>query len=153
MLTRRDLVVALIAVGTTCGVLAAAAPAKAFISSSTFDWNSFTAKPSAIGESRFVADGPTATLQNLEMHITTLNPGKESHPPHWHPNEELIIIRQGTVETLSHGKWVQVGPGSVIFNGSNELHGLRNVGKDQAIYHVVNFQTAATPAKSAESKP
>lgn len=146
MLTRRDLVVAVLAVGSTCAVLAAASPSHTIIRSSTYDWNSFTAKPNAVGEVRTVVDGPTATLKNLEMHITTLNPGMTSHPPHRHPNEELIILRQGTVETLSNGKWTRLGPGSVIFNGSNELHGLRNVGPDQAIYHVVNFQTEATPA-------
>jgi quercetin dioxygenase-like cupin family protein len=145
MLTRRDLVVAALAVGTTCAVLAAVNPSPVLIRSSTYDWKSFTAKPNPVGETRFVANGPTATLQNLEMHITTLNPGTTSHPPHRHPNEEIIILRQGTVETLSNGTWVKLGPGSVIFNGSNELHGLRNVGPDQAIYHVINVQTAATP--------
>jgi hypothetical protein len=48
---------------------------------------------------------------------------------------------------------VRLGPGSVIFNGSNELHGLRNVGQDQAIYHVINVQTAATPAPLPAAKP
>lgn len=80
------------------------------------------------------------------MHITTLNPGMSPHPPHKHPNEELIILRQGTVETLSNGTWVRVGPGSIIFNGSNQLHGFKNVGTEPAIYHVVNFKTAATPS-------
>ena len=153
MLTRRDLVVAALAIFSTCAVLAAVDPSHTIIRSSTYNWNNFVAKPSPIGETRFVANGPTATLENLEMHITTLNPGMESHPPHRHPNEELIILRQGTVETLSNGTWTKLGPGSVIFNGSNELHGLRNVGQDQAIYHVINFQTAATPAAAPAAKP
>ena len=40
--------------------------------------------------------------------------------------------------------------GSVIFNGSNQLHGFRNVGTEPAIYHVVNFKTAATPPGKTE---
>ena len=68
-----------------------------------------------------------------------MNPGQTSHPPHQHPNEELIIIREGTVETLSLGEWKRVGPGSIIFNASNELHGIRNVGTGPATYHVVNW--------------
>ena len=71
---------------------------------------------------------PTATVDQLEMHVTTLNPGMASHPPHRHVNEELIIIREGDCETLSNGNWVKVGPGSVVFNASNSLHGFRNVG-------------------------
>ena len=57
----------------------------------------------------------------------------------------MIIIQQGTLETLSNGEWKRVGPGSVIFNGSNQLHGLKNVGSTPAVYHVVNWKSAATP--------
>jgi XRE family transcriptional regulator, regulator of sulfur utilization len=123
----------------------AAAPA-AVMGSRVFDWNAMVDKPNKTGSVRSVCSAPTATLENLEIHISTLNPGLMSHPPHKHPNEELIIVRQGTVETLSNGEWIRVGPGSVIFNGSNQPHGFRNVGTEPAIYHVVNFKTAATPA-------
>ena len=92
----------------------------------------------------------TPTLEQLEVHVTTLNPGKSPHPPHRHPNEEMLIIRQGTVEALINGEWKRVGPGSVIFFASNQLHGLRNVGTEPAVYHVINFKTAATPAEAHE---
>jgi quercetin dioxygenase-like cupin family protein len=88
-----------------------------------------SAKPTEVGSVRSFFKARTATLDELEMHVTTLKPGKASHPPHRHPNEELIIVMQGTVETLSNGEWKRVGPGSVIFNASNQLHGLRNVGR------------------------
>ncbi|MGO9325780.1 MAG: cupin domain-containing protein [Terracidiphilus sp.] len=130
---------------------AAAPPANAPVMGSTvFDWNKMVDKPTKTGSVRTVCSAPTATLENLEIHITTLNPGMSPHPPHKHPNEELIIIRQGTVETLSNGTWIRVGPGSVIFNGSNQPHGFRNVGTEPAIYHVVNFKTAATPPGKTE---
>jgi XRE family transcriptional regulator, regulator of sulfur utilization len=130
----------------------AAAPAAAGVMGSpvmgsrVFDWNAMVDKPNKTGSVRSVCSAPTATLENLEIHISTLNPGMMPHPPHKHPNEELIIVRQGTVETLLNGEWIRVGPGSVIFNGSNQPHGFRNVGTEPAIYHVVNFKTAATPA-------
>jgi quercetin dioxygenase-like cupin family protein len=113
--------------------------------STVFDWNTFTEKPTKVGSTRSVVSSPTATLENLEIHVTTLNPGQMPHPPHRHPNEELVLIDQGTVEAFNNGVWKRVGPGSIIFNGSNEVHGLRNVGATPAQYHVINVKTAATP--------
>jgi quercetin dioxygenase-like cupin family protein len=144
MITRRDLLVALIAIVGTAGVFALADHAPA-MGSAVFDWNSIPAKSTEVGSVRSFFKARTATLDELEMHVTTLMPGKASHPPHRHPNEELIIVMQGTVETLSNGEWKRVGPGSVIFNASNQLHGLRNMGTGEAIYHVINWKSAVTP--------
>ena len=120
---------------------------KVVIGESVFDWNTMEVKKTPIGETRTVLRGPTATLDELEMHVTTLNPGEASHPPHKHPNEELIILDQGTVEALVNGEWKRVGTGSVIFNASGVMHSLRNVGDTPATYHVVNWHTDKTPAE------
>lgn len=148
MLTKRDLCVAAIAALLTTGVaLGTAALAQehgsrqAILGPATFDWKDMKAVATPTGEVRSLYKGPTATLPELEMHVTTLNPGTTSHPPHHHINEELVIIREGTVETLSAGKWIRLGPGSVIFNASDSLHGLRNVGTTPAVYHVINWST------------
>lgn len=146
MITRRDVVVALIAVGCTAAGFAAADELP-LLRSAVFDWNKVEAKPTEVGSVRSFFKMRTATLEQLEVHVTTLNPGKMPHLPHKHPNEEMIIIRQGTVEALENGEWKRVGPGSVIFNASNQLHGLRNVGSEPAVYHVINWKTAATPAE------
>jgi XRE family transcriptional regulator, regulator of sulfur utilization len=144
MITRRDLLVALIAATLTAGAFGLANQVPV-MGSAIFDWNSIPAKPTEVGVVRSFFKARTATLDELEMHVTTLEPGKASHEPHRHPNEELVIVKQGTVEALSNGEWKRVGPGSVIFNASNQLHGLRNVGTDEAIYHVINWKSAATP--------
>jgi quercetin dioxygenase-like cupin family protein len=144
VITRRDLLVALIAIAGTAGAFALVGQTPV-MGSSVFDWNSIPAKPTEVGSVRSFFKARTATLEELEMHVTTLEPGKTSHSPHRHPNEELIIVMQGTVETLSNGEWKRVGPGSVIFNASNQLHGLRNAGAGEAVYHVINWKSAATP--------
>lgn len=147
MFTKRDLMVCLMTISGTLGALAAVDAAKPLIGESVYDWNNLTVKKTAIGETRSVMKGPTATLDELEMHVTTLNPGQASHPPHKHPNEELVILDKGTVEALVNGEWKKLGPGSVIFNASNVLHGLRNVGDTPAQYHVINWRTDKTPAE------
>jgi quercetin dioxygenase-like cupin family protein len=109
--------------------------------SSTFDWNSFEVKKNNVGERREVLKAPTATLDELECHITTLNPGASPHPPHQHPAEEVIIVKEGTVESLVNGQLKVVGPGSVIFQASNQMHSIRNVGKTPATYHVFQWHS------------
>lgn len=129
-----------------CSAMSWAQERKAILGPAVFDWNAMTAVRNGTGEVRSIVKQPTATLDELEMHVTTLNPGVASHPPHRHPNEELVIIDRGTVETLSNGQWKRAGPGSVIFNASNSLHALRNVGSTPAQYHVINWKSATTPA-------
>ena len=142
---KRDLAISLISVSATLCAVAAIDAAKPIIGESVYDWNSLKVQKTAIGETRSIVKGRTATLDELEMHVTTLNPGMASHPPHKHPNEELVILDSGTVETLVNGEWKRLGPGSVIFNASNVLHGLRNVGNTPAQYHVINWHTDKTP--------
>ncbi len=146
MITRRDIVIAAAASFFTACV-AVAYQEKNVIGSSVYDWTAMTAHKTEVGEVRSVLRGPTATLDELEIHITTLNPGLSPHPPHKHLNEELIIVRDGTVETLLNGEWKRAGPGSVIFNASNQLHGLRNVGAGPATYHVINWSSPGTLTK------
>jgi len=145
MITRRDVAIAVVAAATAfgAGALAQQKPAN-FIGPSVYDWNDMKPTRTDVGEVRQVLRGPTATLDELEFHITTLNPGTTSHAPHRHENEELVIIREGTVETLSDGVWKRLGPGSVIFNASNSLHGLNNVGNTPTTYWVINW---AAPGK------
>ena len=104
-----------------------------------FHWDDLKPEKSSVGAHASICDQPTATVNQLEMHVGMLNPGETSHPPHRHVNEELIILKEGTCETLSNGQWVRVEAGSVVFNASNSLHGFRNVGQWPAVYHVINW--------------
>jgi quercetin dioxygenase-like cupin family protein len=143
MITRRDIAVVLVTLSGAYGV-AATAQSRPPTPSSAFDWAEMSSKETAYGSVRQLLRAPTATLDELEMHVTTLNAGQTSHAPHQHPNEELIIIREGTVEALVHGEWKRLGSGSVIFQASNELHGIRNVGSGPATYHVINWRSPGT---------
>ena len=106
-----------------------------------------TARATKVGEVRQVFENRTATLDELELHITTLNPGQTPHEPHRHPDEEVLIVQQGTVETLLGDRTERVGPGSVIFQAANQLHGIRNVGEVPAVYHVIKWNSPGMKAK------
>lgn len=147
-MTRRDVIVGLLAMPGALDVAAMAAENEPVMGPTVFHWSEMKPTKTKSGEVRSLCKAPTATLDQLEMHVTTLNPGEMPHLPHRHVNEELIIMREGECETLSNGKWIKVGPGSVVFNASNSLHGLRNIGTSPAVYHVINW----SPNKAMAAK-
>lgn len=147
-MTRRDVVLSLLAMPGAMGVAENAAEKEPVMGPTVFNWDDTKPVKTATGEVRQLCKRPTATLDQLEIHITTLNPGQSPHPPHRHVNEELIILREGECETLSNGQWLKVGPGSVVFNASNSLHGFRNVGTIPAVYHVINWSPNKDLTKS-----
>jgi quercetin dioxygenase-like cupin family protein len=149
LITPRDLAVAVIAIGATLGVTALAASGSANsaasapvpLDSAAIEWNDVAVSRDGTHSVRHFFRAPTATLDELELHVTTLPAGELSHPAHKHPNEELVIVREGTVEALVNGRLKRVGPGSVIFNAANQMHSLRNVGSGPATYHVINWKS------------
>ena len=130
--TRRDLSKAL-------ALLAAVqAPAQtAAMPSKTFRYEDLPVKENAENRQRAVFKGETHTGFSVELHETELAPGKAPHPPHSHAHEEMIVIREGTMEVTIAGKVSQLGPGSVAWVASNEHHGWRNVGTTRARYMVM----------------
>src|SRR5207249_2546162 len=103
MFTPRDAVVAATSVLATCAVVAFAQSApKPLMHSEVFSWDNLKAETTKTGERRAVFDAPTATLDRFECHVTTLNPGEAPHAPHRHPEEELMLIKEGTLEVLQN---------------------------------------------------
>ena len=146
MLTRRDLIVAGVTLtAAVAGAALAQTAAKPTLHSSVFQWADLKVHQTKVGESRPVCDAPTPALADLEIHITTLNPGQEPPPPHHHAAEELMIIRDGTLAAMQNGQTNIVGPGGIIFEASNEEHGLRNVGANPATYYVIKFAPRDLP--------
>ena len=109
--------------------------------STVYTWSTADTKPNDWGASRQVMRTPTPTLDELEIHISTLNPGKSPHAPHQHAHEELLILKQGTLETFQSGETRRVGAGGIIFQASNEQHNVKNVGQTPAVYYVIGWTT------------
>lgn len=155
MITRRDLVVASLALvaGASVGHIASADSRPPVQQSTLFDWNVIPVQQTGIGQFRQLLRAPTATLDELEIHATTLNPGQSSHPPHKHPNEELVVLDSGKLEATSNGTTKILGPGSVIFNASNQMHSVKNVGDVPATYHVINWTSPGRGNSPAPATP
>jgi mannose-6-phosphate isomerase-like protein (cupin superfamily) len=113
--------------------------------STIFDWEKLTVTPTTNGVRRDLFDAPTATLDKIHCHITTLNPGQISGNPSLHRQEEVIIIKEGTIEATVDGQTQTAGAGSVIFFAANAVTRLRNPGTNAATYTVLMFYTPLTP--------
>jgi quercetin dioxygenase-like cupin family protein len=125
---------------------------KPMIGSRVFKWEDLKVRTTPNGERRDVANNPTPTLAVFECHITTLNPGRASHEPHRHPQEELILVKEGTLEVHINGRTQIAGPGSVFFYASNDAHAVRNVGDARATYWVINLATPVTHAPDEHNR-
>jgi quercetin dioxygenase-like cupin family protein len=87
--------------------------------------------------------GTTHAGFNLEMHETVLGPGVETHPPHQHIHEEIIVIVEGTFEAHIEGRSDTLQAGSVLFFASNQMHNGRNAGTTPCRYYVIELRADA----------
>ena len=129
----------IVVVSAAIGAGAALSAQKKIMRSTVFEWTDAGAKPNAWGSVRQVVQSATPTLDELEIHVSTLNPGQSPHAPHQHQHEELLIVKQGTLETFQSGETRRVGAGGIIFQASNEQHNVKNVGQAPAIYYVIGW--------------
>ncbi len=125
---------------------ASAIPAtRAHLISALYDWEKLPVTPTPKGSRRDVFDGPTATVDKMHCHITTLNTGEKSGEPSKHLQEEVIIVKEGTVEAHWDGQSKTGGPGSVIFFAAGATTFLRNAGPTPCTYIVIYYYTPLTP--------
>ena len=129
----------IVLVSAALGAAATLAAQKPALHSTVFDWTTADTKPNAWGAVRQVMRDRTPTLDELEIHISTLKPGQSPHAPHQHQHEELLILKEGSLETFQSGTTRRVGPGGIIFQASNEMHNVTNVGQTPATYFVIGW--------------
>ena len=85
-------------------------------------------------------EGPTAQLKMMTAGSLRLKPGMEPHPPHQHPEEEFMVVTEGSGEILVGGKTVHVGPGSMMYCEGNKLHGVKNTGTQPLLFYYYKWQ-------------
>lgn len=80
-------------------------------------------------------NGPTGQLSGLCAGLATLEPGASPHPPHRHPEEEILIVSEGTGIIECDGKVTEVGPGAIMYCAADVLHGVTNTGATQMTFY------------------
>lgn len=91
------------------------------------------------GDTRVFFEGRTSQLKSMTAGSLLLKAGMEPHPPHQHPEEEIMIVTTGNGEILVGGKRVKVGPGSMMYCESNQFHGVKNTGSEPLLFYYMKW--------------
>ncbi|MEO8238972.1 MAG: cupin domain-containing protein [Flavobacterium sp.] len=75
--------------------------------------------------------------QENTLKMSIVEPGKSTHAPHHHIEEEFFYILEGTAEFFLDGKTVIAGPNTSFYCPSNMEHGISNAGKTDLKYLVI----------------
>lgn len=80
---------------------------------------------------------PSSLSKGLEMKMTEVSAQSANHPPHVHPEEEIIFVFEGKVEFTLAGESKTVGPNSSLYCPPGVPHGIRNVGDTPIRYAII----------------
>ena len=89
-------------------------------------------------------NGPTEQLAALAAGLVTLEPGAQPHPPHRHPEEEIMIVGEGSGEFSLDGVTTPVKTGDMVFAEANVLHGVRNTGETSMTFYFIKTMAKHT---------
>lgn len=92
------------------------------------------------GDLHVYFDGPTDQLQAMTAGSLLLKAGMEPHPPHQHPEEEIMVITEGNGEIVVEGKTSKVGPGAMMYCAANKLHGIKNTGSTPLMFYFYKWK-------------
>lgn len=98
------------------------------------DWSEAPPKKTDRGERREQFNHATSLFEKFDMHSTALNKGEISHSPHTHLQEEILIVRKGTVKMQIGDRFYDAGVGDLIFLPSMVPHALTNTTDGQCEY-------------------
>lgn len=136
MTNRRD--VFLLAAVPAIGAFAANASPK--LPNSTLDDTHAKLDRQPFGDLRTYFDGPTDQLRSMTAGSLMLKPGMSPHPPHQHPEEEIMVVTEGSGEIVVEGKVTKVGPGAMMYCAGGKLHGVKNTGTQPLLFYFYKWR-------------
>lgn len=76
-------------------------------------------------------------LDGRTVKMSVVEPGKATHEPHSHAEDEVFFVLEGTAEFYLDGKTTVAGPYASFYCPPNSKHGIRNVGDTVLKYLVI----------------
>jgi mannose-6-phosphate isomerase-like protein (cupin superfamily) len=114
----------------------AAQKAKTYtIENSVNEFDMKKVEPTGAGYQYWFADKNFIDGRTLKLSVVA--PGKATHAPHRHPEDEFFFVLEGKAEFYLDGKTKVVGPQTSLYCPSNQEHGIRNAGDTTLKYLVI----------------
>ncbi|QJW90872.1 cupin domain-containing protein [Spirosoma taeanense] len=104
------------------------------------DWKDVAFHPHDKGGVRRMFDRATAMTKRFEMHVTTLNQGLWSHPPHTHRAAEILLMVDNSAQESIDGRMHSAKAGDLIFLESNVPHAIQNTSPGSCTYYAFQFE-------------
>ena len=114
--------------------------AAAGLPSVTLDPKQAKLKREPFGDLNIYFEGSTDQSKSMTAGSLLLKAGMSPHAPHTHPEEEFMVITEGTGEISMEGKITKVAPGSMMYCAGNKLHGIVNTGKTPLLFYFYKWQ-------------
>ena len=80
-------------------------------------------------------------IDGRTLKLSVVEPGKATHAPHVHENDEFFFILEGKAKFHLDGKETVVGPYTSLYCPSNIPHGISNAGDTELKYLVIKKYT------------
>ena len=110
------------------------------IPNSTMDKAQAKVTHESFGDLRIYMDGSTDQLGAMTFGSLLLKPGMSPHPPHEHPEEEIMIVTEGSGEISVEGKVTRVAAGTSMYCAAGKLHGIVNTGKVPLLFYFFKWK-------------
>jgi mannose-6-phosphate isomerase-like protein (cupin superfamily) len=92
------------------------------------------------GDLRIYFEGSTEQIRSMTAGSLRLKPRMSPHPPHQHPEEEFLLVTEGTGEISLDGKVTKVANGSMMYCAAGRLHGITNTGKNPLLFYFYKWK-------------
>ena len=112
----------------------------ATLPNTTLDEKSAKLTREPFGDLRIYFEGATAQVKSMTAGSLRLKAGMTPHPPHEHPEEEFLVVTEGTGEISVEGKVTRVGPGSIMYCAAGRLHGITNTGQNPLLFYFFKWK-------------
>ncbi|HEV7346918.1 cupin domain-containing protein [Telluribacter sp.] len=113
------------------------------VPSAVYRWDVAPVSRKANSEQRVLLEGATPHFTHLKIHATTVEAGQAPHDAHAHPDEELVIVKEGRLTITFNGKTELLEAGSIALFMPGDRHGFENRSTGPVTYYIMRYESAS----------